>query len=94
MPGISISNINVPFGNIRNNHLEMKYPVQTINLVGGLQYDLTTTITGAHEIYNVLPDYGGADANVNVTWATSGGVWHVYFESVDSILGVKIKILY
>jgi hypothetical protein len=73
---------------------EMTYPVQTINLVGGVQYDLTTTIAGAHEIYNILPDYGGADANINVTWVIIGGIWHVYFNSTDSLSGVKIKILY
>lgn len=73
---------------------DMTYPVQTIDLVGEVQYDLTTTISDTHEIYNVLPDYGGADANANITWAISGGVWHVYIYSVDTLTGVKVKIIY
>ena len=84
--------IGIPFKIKRIN--DMTYPVTTIDLVGESQYDLTTTITSAHEIYNVLPDYGGADAEVTISWAISGGVWHIYFYSVDSLTGVKIKIIY
>ena len=73
---------------------EMTYPVQTIDIVGDEQYDLTTTLLSTREIYNVLPDYGGADANVSITWAVSGGVWHVYLYNVDSLSGVKVKIIY
>ena len=72
----------------------MTYPVQTIDIVGDEQYDLTTTLLSTREIYNVLPDYGGADANVSITWAVSGGVWHVYLYNVDSLSGVKVKIIY
>lgn len=73
---------------------EMTYPIVTIDLVAEVLYDLTTTIPSGREIYNVLPDYGGADANVSVTWAIVGNVWHVYFYSVDTLTDVKIKIIY
>lgn len=73
---------------------EMTYSVQTINLGAGVEYDLTTTISSAREIFNVLPDYGGADANITVTWAVVAGFWHIYLYSVDAITGVKVKIIY
>lgn len=70
------------------------YPIQTINLAAGVGYDLTTTIPSTRGIFNVLPDYGGADANVDVTWAIVAGFWHIYLYSVDAISGVKVKIIY
>lgn len=77
-----------------NNNGEMTYPIQTIDLGAGIEYDLTTTIPSTREIFNVLPDYGGADANVDVTWAVVAGFWHIYLYSVDAISGVKVKIIY
>jgi hypothetical protein len=74
--------------------IEMTYSVQTINLTAEVLYDLTTTISSVHEIYNVLPDYSGADANITVTWAVVAGFWHIYLYSVDAITGVKVKIIY
>lgn len=85
--------IGIPFKRFNTNN-EMTYAVQTINLVSEVEYDLTTTITSLHEIYNVLPDYEGEDAEIKVTWAIAGGVWHVYLWSSDSLTGVKVKIIY
>ena len=73
---------------------EMTYPIQTINLVANTVYTLTTTISSALEIFNVLADYGGADSEVDVTWAIVGGVWVIYLTSVESLVGVKVKIIY
>lgn len=85
--------IGTPF-KIKTNIGEMTYPVQTINLAADTEYDLTTTLISTKEIYNVLPDYNGEDAEIKVTWATAGGVWHVYLWSSDALVGVKVKIIY
>lgn len=90
MPGICVSRIPIPF---YKNTGDMKYS-QTVNLTAGVEYDLTTTIPGAIKIYNVLPDYGGTDSEVDVTWAIVAGVWHIYLTSVDSLTGVDVKVIF
>jgi len=77
------------------NYLEMKYPVQTINLTAGVETDVTTTIIT--EPYNVfLLDSSGNDitSSVTISLALTGGVYVVTIYSVDALTGVKLKILY
>lgn len=76
---------------------DMTYPVQTIDLTAEVEYDLTTTIGSTHEIYNVLlEDSSGNDITTDHTirWAVVSSVWHIYIYSVDSLSGVKVKIIY
>ena len=73
---------------------EMKY-LQTINLTGGVENDITTTL--ATEPYSImLLDSSGnflsADVTIQVT--LSGGFYHILIYSVDSLNTVKLKILY
>ena len=74
---------------------EMKYPLQTINLVAATPYIVTTTLTA--EPYSImLLDSDGVEitSSVEILVEFTGGVYVVTIESSDSLTGVKLKILY
>lgn len=76
---------------------DMKYPVETIDLVADTQYDLTTTLTSSRTIYNVLiEDSSGNDITESVdrSWAAVSDYWHVYITSSENLSSVKVKIIY
>ena len=73
----------------------MKYS-QTINLTGGVEDDITTTLLDSRTIYNIfLEDSSGnvIEDEHQIRSATSGGVWHVYIYSTDALANVVLKII-
>jgi hypothetical protein len=81
---------------IYNTSGDMKF-LSTIDLTGGVEGDFTTTISSSREIYNIyVEDSSGNDltSTVTIRVAASGGVWHVYLYSTDSLTDIKLKILY
>jgi hypothetical protein len=86
--------IAIPFTR-RNNLQEMRYPVQTINLVAGVDYTLTTTITTkpySVEIYDSSGDIISSGITVNASLV--GGVCVVTINSSESLNGIEVNILY
>jgi len=74
---------------------EMKYPIQTINLVAATPKVVTTTLTS--EPYSIMVlDASGNEitASIEILVEFTGGVYVVTLESSESLNGVKLKILY
>ena len=91
-PFISIGRRGGGLINILN---EMKYPLQTINLVAATPKVVTTTLTTEPYSIMVLDSSGNEiTATVEILVEFTGGVYVVTLESSESLNGVKLKILY
>jgi hypothetical protein len=78
-----------------NTNEEMKYPVQTIDLDGGVEEDITTTLTTKPYNVELLDSSGNViESNVTISFRLVGGVYHIYIYSVDSLTDVELYILY
>ena len=74
---------------------EMKYPIQTINLVAATPKVVTTTLTSEPYSIMVLDSSGNEiTASVEILVEFTGGVYVVTLTSASNENGVKLKILY
>jgi hypothetical protein len=73
----------------------MKYPSETINLVAGVELDVTTSIT-THPYYIELFDSSDnlIGSTVEIRTALSVGVYHIYITSSESLNNAELYILY
>lgn len=92
---IGIGRVLIQLLPISNPDEEMKYPVQTVNHLGGeAESDLVTSLVTKPytiEVYDPLDNYMGGQIGIRV--ALVGGVYHVYIYSVTPMI-FEIYITY